>query len=68
MGKLLQAFVLLLFLFGLTLPAAAQKACFTSEARAQAERPPKSGSSPTRAMTRSAATTQLASRAQVLPQ
>ena len=38
MGKLFQAFVLLLFLFLLTLPAAAQKACFTSEARAQAER------------------------------
>jgi len=38
MGKLFQAFVLLLFLFVLTLPAAAQKACFTSEARAQAER------------------------------
>ena len=38
MGKLFQAFVLLLFLFVLTLPAAAQKACFTSEARGQAER------------------------------
>ena len=38
MGKLFQAFVLLLFLFVLTLPATAQKACFTSEARAQAER------------------------------
>jgi hypothetical protein len=38
MGKLFQAFVLLLFLFVLTLPAAAQKVCFTSEARAQAER------------------------------
>ena len=38
MGKLFQAFVLLLFLLVLTLPAAAQKACFTSEARAQAER------------------------------
>ena len=37
-SKLFQAFVLLLFLFVLTLPAAAQKACFTSEARAQAER------------------------------
>jgi len=38
MGKLVQAFVLVTFLLGLTLPAAAQKACFTSEARAQAER------------------------------
>jgi hypothetical protein len=38
MGKLFQVFVVLLFLFVLTLPAAAQKACFTSEARAQAER------------------------------
>jgi hypothetical protein len=37
-SKLFQVFVLLLFLFGLTLPAAAQKVCFTSEARAQAER------------------------------
>src|SRR6185295_9050666 len=38
MDKLFQAFVLLLFLFVLTLSAAAQKVCFTSEARAQAER------------------------------
>jgi hypothetical protein len=37
-SKVFQAFVVLLFLFVLTLPAAAQKACFTSEARAQAER------------------------------
>ena len=36
--KLVQSFILLVFLFVLTLPAAAQKACFTSEARAQAER------------------------------
>jgi hypothetical protein len=36
--KLFQAFVLLPFLFVMTLPAVAQKACFTSEARAQAER------------------------------
>ena len=37
-SKLVQAFILLSLLFVLTLPAAAQKACFTSEARAQAER------------------------------
>ena len=37
-SKLFQTFVVLLFLFVLTLPASAQKACFTSEARAQAER------------------------------
>jgi len=36
--KLVQSFILLLFLFALTWPAAAQKVCFTSEARAQAER------------------------------
>jgi hypothetical protein len=36
--KLVQSFILLVFLFVLTLPTAAQKACFTSEARAQAER------------------------------
>jgi hypothetical protein len=33
-----QAFIVLLFLLSLTLPAAAQKACFTPEARASAER------------------------------
>jgi hypothetical protein len=38
MGKLVQAFILLMFLLVLTLPAVAQKACFTSEARAQSER------------------------------
>jgi len=38
MGKLLQVFILLMFLLLLTLPTAAQKSCFTSEARAQAER------------------------------
>jgi len=38
MGKLVQAFILLMFLLLLTLPAAAQNSCFTSEARAQAER------------------------------
>ena len=37
LSKLFQAFILLLFLFSLALPAAAQKACFTAEARAQAE-------------------------------
>jgi hypothetical protein len=37
-SKLFQACLLLSFLFVLALPAAAQKACFTSEARAQAER------------------------------
>ena len=37
-SKLVQAFILLSLLFVLRLPAAAQKACFTSEARAQAER------------------------------
>ena len=36
--RLVQTFILLSLLFVLTLPAAAQKACFTSEARAQAER------------------------------
>ncbi|MGH9874225.1 MAG: hypothetical protein ACRD9S_17375 [Pyrinomonadaceae bacterium] len=36
-GKLFQSFIVLLFLFLLALPAAAQKTCFTSEARAQAE-------------------------------
>ena len=36
--KLFPAFILLLFLFLLSLPAAAQKACFTAAARAQAER------------------------------
>jgi hypothetical protein len=36
--RLVRSFILLVFLFVLTLPAAAQKACFTSEARAQAER------------------------------
>lgn len=38
MSKLFQMVVVLLFLFTLTLPAAAQKPCFTSQARAQAER------------------------------
>ena len=38
MSKLFQTIVFLLFLFTLTLPVAAQKACFTSQARAQAER------------------------------
>ncbi|MGH9927610.1 MAG: hypothetical protein ACREA9_00130 [Pyrinomonadaceae bacterium] len=37
-GKLFRAFILLLFLSLLALPAVAQEACFTSEARAQAER------------------------------
>ena len=37
-SKLFQAFILLLLVFFLTLPAAAQKACFTTEARADAER------------------------------
>lgn len=37
-NKLVQAFILLSFLFVLTSPAGAQKVCFTSEARAQAER------------------------------
>jgi hypothetical protein len=37
-SKLVQAIILLSLLFVLTRPAAAQKACFTSEARAQAER------------------------------
>jgi hypothetical protein len=36
--KLFQASIFLLFLFLLTLPAAAQKACFNSAARAEAER------------------------------
>ena len=36
-SKLFQAFIVLLVVLFLTLPAAAQKACFTSEARAQAE-------------------------------
>ena len=35
--KLFPAFILLLFLFSLNLPVAAQKACFTAEARVQAE-------------------------------
>lgn len=38
MSKLFQTIVFLLFLFTLTLPVAAQKACFTAQARAQAER------------------------------
>ena len=37
-NKLLQAFILLLVLCFLALPAAAQQACFTAEARAEAER------------------------------
>lgn len=36
--KLAEIFILLTFLLLLTLPAAAQKACFSSEARAEAER------------------------------
>ena len=36
-GKLFQSFILLLCLLCLASPAAAQRACFTSEARAQAE-------------------------------
>jgi len=37
-SKLVQTFILLSLLFVLALPATAQKVCFTSEARAQAER------------------------------
>ena len=37
-GKLFQAFIPLLFILCLTLPAVAQKVCFTAEARAEAER------------------------------
>jgi hypothetical protein len=37
-NKIFQVLILLVFVFVLTLPAAAQKACFTSEARQQAER------------------------------
>ncbi len=38
LSKLFQFFILLVFVFVMTMPAAAQKACFTSEARQQAER------------------------------
>ena len=37
-SKLSQAFIVLLFIVFLTMPAAAQKACFTAQARAEAER------------------------------